>query len=149
MRKNLLKTVIVLSIGLLTYETTYSLPQLTLNKADDFSIEIGTVSKSTFSSCGNSIANCLVTLKLMIPNEGFVIIHNNSSRTLTNVRAYFPEELQNQVNQNASACISLAPGLSCRLTFRPTTMSQFLERTAIPIHGDKTSTAFFDLQITE
>lgn len=89
MRKNLLKTMIVLSIGLLTYETTFSLPQIILNKADDFSIEIGTVSKSTFSSCGNSIANCLVTLKLMIHNEGFVIIHNNSSRTLTNVRAYF------------------------------------------------------------
>ncbi|HAZ7572975.1 hypothetical protein OQJ02_01365 [Legionella sp. PATHC032] len=149
MRKNLLKIMIVLSIGLLTYENTYSLTQITSDKAGDFSIESGAVSKSTFSSCGNSIANCLVTLKLMIPNEGFVIIHNNSSRTLTNVRAYFPEELQNQVNQNASACISLAPGLSCRLTFRPTEMSQFLERTAIPIHGDRTSTAFFDLEITE
>lgn len=108
---------------------------------------VSTNSKSTLAKCRNTLANCVVTLTLMPPNQGFVIIENTSNVDAINVQAILPSEF-NDVNQ-VSICEVLKAHESCSLIFAPGSNTQVHPQTTIPIKGNNTSTVFFDMRVLE
>lgn len=102
--------------------------------------------KSTFTTCRNTMQNCLVTLTVMPPNEGYVIIQNTSDVDAINVRATLPVEFSD-VNQT-SICEVLKARESCSLAFAPgSNRTQPHPQATIPVKGDNTGTVFFDMRV--
>ena len=108
---------------------------------------VSTSSKSTLARCRNTLENCVVTLTLQPPNEGFVIIQNTSNIDAINVRAILPGEFSD-VNQTSS-CDVLKAHETCSLSFAPGSNTQVHPQTTIPIRGDNTGTIYFDMRVLE
>lgn len=105
-------------------------------------------SKSSLASCRNTMANCVVTLTVLPPNEGFVIIQNTSDIDAINVKATLPSDFSD-VDQT-SICEILKAHESCSLVFAPHgSNTQPHPQTTIPIKGDNTGTIFFDMRVLE
>ncbi len=128
--------------------TEAAIPSNSAGSATLSVMAVSTNSKSTFATCRNTLQNCLVTLTILPPNEGFVIIQNTSDVDAINVRAILPGEFSD-VSQT-SICELLKAHESCSLVFRASSSnSQPHPETTIPVKGDNTGTIFFDMRVLE
>lgn len=88
-------------------------------------------------------AGCTVVLTANSGVSGFITVNNNSQIIAKNIRATLPSDWD--VIQDASQCVSLAPGTSCKLRFTPGANIHAL--TSIPVKGSNTTTATYTMSV--
>lgn len=101
---------------------------------------------SGFVSCHNTLANCLVTLTFINPNQGSVTILNSSAVVAHEVRAILPADWVGKVLP-MTTCNVIEAGRDCTLIFQPSSTTTQLTRQTIPIQGRDTTRVYFDMEV--
>jgi hypothetical protein len=143
---NLIKSTCALFVAVASISSNIQATSIKGAETTNISIkQIVMPGSSGLVSCHNTLANCLVSLKFVNPNEGWIVLLNNSRVDARNVKATLPPDWGSSVIPTTT-CDVIRVGQSCTLKFIAAVSSP-LSRQTIPVKGDNTTTVFFDMEV--